>query len=135
MMLLINPKAIMNINFNPELSNPVYFFRKTSTLLLLSALFLAPVHAETIENLQKNASMAYEKMMQAKQTADTLAKDATFAERKLAVARQKLTEAEREAETARRKSEQAKIAMEQAANRWKQASDVLANEWGKSEVQ
>lgn len=135
MMLLTNPKAIMKIKFNPRLSNSLCFFRKTGTLLILSVLFLPPVHAETIENLQKNASMAYEKMMQARQTAETLAKDATFAERKLAVAKQKLAEAEREAEAARRKSEQAKIAMEQAANRWKQASDVLANEWGKSEVQ
>lgn len=124
----------MKIKFNPKLFNSMRFFRKTNALLLLSVLFLPSAHAETIENLQKNASMAYEKMMQAKQTAETLAKDATFAERKLATARQKLAEAKREAETARKKSEQAKIAMEQSANQWKQASDVLANEWGKSEV-
>lgn len=124
----------MKIKFNPKLFNPMRFFHKTNALLLLSVLFLLPAHAETIENLQKNASMAYEKMMQAKQTAETLAKDVTFSERKLATARQKLAEAEREAETARKKSEQAKIAMEQSANQWKQASDALANEWGKSEV-
>lgn len=45
-----------------------------------------------------------------------------------------MIEAEREAETAKRKSEQARTAMEHATNRWKQASDALANEWGKSEV-
>ena len=88
----------MIMNFNLKLFK--------STLCILSVLIASFAHAETIELLQKNASVAYEKMM----------------------------EAEREAETAKRKSEQAKIAMEQAINRWKQASDTLANEWGKSEV-
>jgi hypothetical protein len=105
-----------------------------STLCILSVLIASFAHAETIELLQKNASVTYEKMMEAKQAAESLAKDATFAERKLVSAKQKMMEAEREAETAKRKSEQAKIAMEQAINRWKQASDTLANEWGTSEV-
>lgn len=104
------------------------------TICLLSTLITSFAHAETIELLQKNASVAYEKMMETRQAAESSAKDATFAEKKLASAKQKMIEAEREAETARRKSEQAKIAMEQATNRWKQASDTLANEWGKSEV-
>lgn len=116
----------MIINFNLKLFK--------STLCILSVLIVSFAHAETIELLQKNASMAYEKMMEAKQAAEFLAKDATFAEKKLTSAKQKMMEAEREAETARRKSEQAKVAMEQAINRWKQASDTLANEWGTSEV-
>lgn len=90
--------------------------------------------AETIEILQKNASITYERMTQAKQDAETSAKDLAFAEKKLASAKNKLAEAEREVETVRRKSEQAKISREQAVNQWKQASDALANEWGKSEV-
>ena len=116
----------MIMNFNLKLFK--------STLCILSVLIASLAHAETIELLQKNASVAYEKMMEAKQTAESFAKDATFAEKKLVSAKQKMMEAEREAETAKRKSEQAKIAMEQAINRWKQASDTLANEWGTSEV-
>ena len=116
----------MIMNFNLKLFK--------STLCTLSVLIASFAHAETIELLQKNASVAYEKMMEAKQTAESLAKDATFAEKKLVSAKQKMMEAEREAETAKRKSEQAKIAMEQAINRWKQASDTLANEWGTSEI-
>lgn len=105
-----------------------------STLCILSVLVASFARAETIELLQKNASAAYEKMMESKQAAESLMKDVTFAEKKLATAKQKMIEAEREAETARRKSEQARVAMEQATSRWKQASDTLANEWGKSEV-
>lgn len=116
----------MIMNFNLKLIK--------STLCILSVLIASFAHAEPIELLQKNASVAYEKMMKAKQTAESLAKDATFAEKKLVSAKQKMMKAEREAETAKRKSEQAKIAMEQAINRWKQASDMLANEWGTSEV-
>jgi len=104
------------------------------TLFLLSILASSFAHAETIEYLQKNASVTYEKMMEAKQAAETASKDVTSAEKKLTSAKQKVAEAERAAEVARKKSEQAKIAMEQAINRWKQASDTLANEWGKSEV-
>ncbi|WP_292914201.1 hypothetical protein [Nitrosomonas sp.] len=104
------------------------------TSFLVIVLSTASARADTIELLQKNASVAYEKMMDAKQNADTAAKDAAFAEKKLASAKQKMAKAEREAEAAQKKSEQAKIAAEQATNRWKQASDTLANEWGKSEV-
>jgi hypothetical protein len=116
----------MIMNFNLKLLK--------STLCILSVLIVSFAHAETIELLQKNASVAYEKMMEAKQAAESSIKDVTFAEKKLASAKQKMIEAEREAETAKRKSEQARTAMEQATNRWKQASDALANEWGKSEV-
>jgi chromosome segregation ATPase len=91
-------------------------------------------YAEAIENLQKNASVTYEKMIQAKQSAETLAKDVAFAEKKLAAVKQKLSVAEQEVEAARTKLEQAKISKEQAINRWKQATDALANEWGKTEV-
>lgn len=120
----------MMMNFNPKLLNLNLF----SSLLLLSILGSPLVHAETIELLQKNASVAYEKMMEAKQAAEASTKDTAFAEKKLAIAKQKVAEAEREAEVARKKSEQAKNVMEQAINRWKQASDTLASEWGKSEV-
>lgn len=92
------------------------------------------MHAENIATLQKNASIAYDKMMQAKQSADTLTKDTVFAEKNLASIKQKLIAAEQEAEAARKKSEQAKISMDQAINQWKQASDALANEWGKTDT-
>lgn len=81
----------------------------------------------------KNASIAYDNMMQAKQSADTLNKDAVFAEKTLSAIKQKLATAEREAEISRKKSEQARISMEQAINQWRQASDALANEWGKTD--
>lgn len=120
----------MMTSLYPMQSNFNFLF----TSFLLFVLITPSAHADTIELLQKNASAAYEKMMDTKQSADTAAKDAAFAERKLTSAKQKMVEAEREAEAARKKSEQAKIAAEQATNRWKQASDTLANEWGKSEV-
>ncbi|WP_156797008.1 hypothetical protein [Nitrosomonas sp. Is79A3] len=123
----------MKINSNFRKYNLTILFIRTCFILSLNVLFLPFVYAENIEALQKNASIAYDKMMQAKQSADTLNKDAVFAEKTLAAIKQKLTTAEREAETARKKSEQAKISMEQAINQWKQASDALANEWGKSE--
>ncbi len=110
------------------------FYHFSGSLLLLACLFAPVAYADTIELLQKNASVAYEKMMDAKRSAETLAKDAVLADRKLATAKQKLTEAEQEAEAAKRKSEQARVAAEQAVNRWKQASDALASEWGRSEV-
>jgi hypothetical protein len=126
---IFNTKAMM-MNLKPAQSTLNFLF--TSFLLIVLSTPFA--RADTIELLQKNASVAYEKMMGAKQSADTAAKDAAFAEKKLASAKQKMAEAEREAEAARKKSEQARIAAEQATNRWKQASDTLANEWGKSEV-
>ncbi len=125
--------AIMKISSNFRKYNLTILFIRTCFILSLNALILPFVYAENIEDLQKNASIAYDKMMQAKQSADTLNKDAVFAEKTLAAIKQKLGTAEREAETARKKSEQAKISMEQAINQWKQASDALANEWGKSE--
>ena len=106
----------------------------SSTLFLLCIMISSFVHAETVELLQKNASVAYEKMMEAKQAAENSTKDAAFAEKKLASAKQKMVEAEHEAEAARKKTEQAKVLMQQAVDRWKQASDLLANEWGKSEI-
>ncbi len=118
------------MNLKPTQSSLNFLF--TSFLLIVLSMPFA--RADSIELLQKNASVAYEKMMDVKQSADTAAKDAAFAEKKLASAKQKVAEAEREAEAARKKSEQAKAAAEQAINRWKQASDTLANEWGKSEV-
>lgn len=125
--------VIMKINSNFRKYNLTILFIRTCFILSLNVLILPFVYAENIEVLQKNASIAYDKMMQAKQSADTLNKDAVFAEKTLAAIKQKLATAEREAETARKKSEQAKISMEQAINQWKQASDALANEWGKSE--
>ena len=89
--------------------------------------------AEAIEHLQKNASNTYERMMQAKQSAETLAQDAAFAEKKVASIKQKLSATEEEAAIARKKSEQAKVLLEQATNQWKQATEALASEWGKTE--
>jgi len=123
----------MKINSNPKRFNPLRGFILFSTLILNAS--VSPYAAAgNIENLQKNASVAYDKMMQARQNAETLTKDLTFAEKKLATAKQKLAEAEQAAEMARKKSEQAKISMEKAVRQWQEASDALANEWGKTEV-
>ncbi len=101
--------------------------------ILCSSIF-PHAKAENIEILQKNASITYEKMMQARRNAENYTKDLALTEKKLITAKQKLAEAERANEAARKKLEQAKISMEQTVNQWKQASDALANEWGKTEV-
>lgn len=123
----------MIITLDLKIFNPANLFTQICFIFSLSILPLTLVHAEDVENLQKNASIAYEKMTQAKQSAETLAKDAAFAEKKLTSIRQKLSAAEQDAEVARKKSEQARTLMEQAIGRWKHATDALANEWGKTE--
>lgn len=122
----------MNRHTQPFPRNHLRFTSFTMLLLLVS--WVLPAQADTIELLQKNASIAYEKMMEARKSADALAKDAALAERKLATAKQKLAEAEQEAEAAKTRSERARMAAQQAANQWKQATDALAGEWGNSEV-
>ena len=122
----------MNRHTQPFPCNRLRFTSFTMLLLLVS--WVLPAQADTIELLQKNASIAYEKMMEARKSADALAKDAALAERKLATAKQKLAEAEQEAEAAKTRSERARMAAQQAANQWKQATDALASEWGNSEV-
>jgi len=106
------------------------------TLLLSVAIFACPltVTAQNIELLQKNASVAYEAMMQAKRNAENLTQDAISAENKLAAAKDKFTATEREAVGARRKSDEAKIAYDHAQEQWKKATETLSNEWGKSET-
>lgn len=123
----------MTTNSNFKIFNLNILFIRICFILFLNVLVLPLVYAENISGLQKNASIAYEKMMQAKQSAETLSKDAVFAEKQLASIKQKLAAAEQETEAARKKSEQARLSMEQAINQWKQASDALANEWGKTE--
>ncbi len=103
-------------------------------LFVIMILYSLNAAAQDIEQLQKNASVTYEKMMQAKQSAENLEKDFISAEKKLTEAKEKLAIAERDTSNAKKKSDQAKIIFEQAVNRWKQASDDLANEWGKSEI-
>jgi len=90
--------------------------------------------AQNVELLQKNASVAYEAMMQAKKNSENLIQDAISAENKLVAAKDKFTAAEQEAIGARRKSDEAKIAYDHAQEQWKKATDALANEWGKSEI-
>lgn len=123
----------MKTNFNLIKYNLNILFTKACFIFFLNVFGQPLVYAENISNLQKNASIAYDNMMQAKQSADTLNKDAVFAEKTLSAIKQKLATAEREAEIARKKSEQARISMEQAINQWRQASDALANEWGKTD--
>lgn len=123
----------MKTNFNLRKYNLNILFTKACFIFFLNIFGQSLVYAENISNLQKNASIAYDNMMQAKQSADTLNKDAVFAEKTLSAIKQKLATAEREAEIARKKSEQARISMEQAINQWRQASDALANEWGKTD--
>ncbi|PXX17229.1 hypothetical protein C8R27_104120 [Nitrosomonas ureae] len=124
----------MKINSNLKPFNSLRELIFFLILILYTSASPPYAKAEDIENLQKNASITYEKMMQAKQNAETFTKDLTFAEKKLATAKQKLAEAEKAVETAKKKSEQARISMEKAIKQWKQASDALANEWGKTEV-
>jgi len=123
----------MKTNSDFKIFNFTILFTRISFIFFLNILVTPFVHAENIAILQKNASIAYEEMMQTKKSADTLTKDAVFAEKKLASIKQKLASAEQQAKAARKKSEQAKISMEQAINRWKQATDALANEWDKTE--
>ncbi|MCE7913437.1 MAG: hypothetical protein DYH15_01900 [Nitrosomonas sp. PRO4] len=117
------------------ISRPLHYFKllKLFFIFSLGICWQPLVIAETIENLQKNASIAYEQMIQAKRSAETLAKDLAFAEKQLASMKQKVTTTEREVEISRKKYEDAKISLEQATNRWKQATDVLANEWERVE--
>lgn len=112
-----------------------FFLAKTGNVLLLIAVSIYPAYADDgdVERLQKAASIAYEKMMQAKQSAEDTAKDAAFAEKKLASLQQKLTAAEQEYASLKKSSEQARSAFEQATQHWKQASDTLALEWKKNE--
>lgn len=123
----------MKTIFDLKVSNRFNRLIKTCFIFFLSLLYLPLANAENIENLQKNASIAYEQMMQTKQSAETYAQDAASAEKKLATIKQKLLIAEQEVETSRKKSEQAKILLEQAISRWKEATDSLASQWGKTE--
>lgn len=132
-MTLMTSKTTMMPPFDLKILNPANLFIQICFIFSLSISPLTLAHAEDIENLQKNASIAYERMIQAKQAAETLAKDVAFTEKKLASIKQKLSAAEQEAEVSRKKSEQARISMEQAVERWQHATDVLANEWGKTE--
>lgn len=132
-MTLMASETTMMITLDLKIFNPANLFTQICFIFSLSISPLTLAHAEDIENLQKNASITYEKMIQAKQSAETLAKDAAFAEKKLISIKQKLSIAEQETEVTRKKSEQAKISMEQAIGRWKHATDALANEWDKTE--
>lgn len=109
--------------------------KQTGGALLLLAVSVCPAHADDghIERLQKAASIAYDRMMQAKQSAEDTAKDAAFTARKRESLKQKLTAAEQEYDALKKKSEQAKSAFEQAEQHWKQASDALALEWKRNE--
>ena len=123
-------KATMKTIFVLKTFNSIKYLTGIRFVVFLSTLYLPLASAENIQNLQQNASTTYEQMIQAKQLAENLAKDAAFAEKKLASVKQKLAT---ESEVAKKKAEQAKISMEQAIQRWKQATDTLANEWEKTE--
>lgn len=112
-----------------------FLVAKTGSVLLLVAVNVYPAYADDdhVERLQKAASIAYEKMMQTKQSAEDAAKDAAFAARKRESLQQKLTAAEQEYALLKKSSEHARSAFEQATQHWKQASDALALEWKKNE--
>ena len=114
-------------------NNAIGLFISICLALLSSIVYMPFASAEAIEHLQKNASNAYERMIQAKQSAETLTKDAAFAEKNVTSIKQKLSAAEEEAAIARIKAEKAKTLLEQATNQWKQATEALASEWGKTE--
>lgn len=116
-------------------SNYFLIIGKLSVAALLFATIASFAYAdnnERIEHLQKVASIAYDKMMQAKQSAENATKDAAFAEKKFAALKQKLATAEQEYASAKKKSDQAKVSFEHATRQWKEASDTLALEWNKA---
>ena len=73
--------------------NSIKYLTGIRFVVFLSTLYLPLASAENIQNLQQNASTTYEQMIQAKQLAENLAKDAAFAEKKLASVKQKLATA------------------------------------------
>lgn len=111
-------------------------YQKNVTIIIVFILsyfmFASIAIADSIQVLQQRANFAYEKMMKAQYSAELLEMEVTDAEKKLQRARKSLERAEQEAEIARRKSDEAKLSFEQAQQSWRQASDVLANEWEKS---
>ena len=131
------------------LQQPILFMMKTSSYrrysdrfptiskrcgaMLLCVALASPAYAdnESIKHLQKTASIAYYKMIQAKQSADNTSKDAAFAEKKLESLKRKLAVAEQEYTSIRKKLDQAGLTLERATQQWKQASDALALEWNK----
>ncbi len=100
---------------------------------LISLVFTSPVLAEDIQDLQQRASFDYEQMMKAKREAQVLANDAADAEKRQRQIENDLIKATEAAKAARQRSNEFNLVFDQAMLRWKQSSDELAQEWGKTE--
>ncbi len=100
---------------------------------LISLVFASSVLAEDIQDLQQRASFNYEQMMKAKREAVVLANDAADAEKRQQQIENDLIEATEAAKAARQRSNEFNLVFDQAMLRWKQSSDALAQEWGKTE--
>ena len=100
---------------------------------LLGLIFISPAFAEDIQNLQQQASFAYEQMMDAKRKAEVLSNDASDAEKRQQQIQEDLIAATEAAKAARQRSNDFNLVFDQAMIRWKETSEELAREWGKTE--
>jgi len=104
-----------------------------TAFLLFSLTFGSSAFAEDIQDLQQRASFAYEQMMDAKRKAEVLSNDATDAEKRQQQIQEDLIGATEAAKAARQRSNDFNLAFDQAMIRWKESSEELAREWGKTE--
>lgn len=106
---------------------------KILTLLLLINLIFAPkVFAEDIQVLQQRANFAYDQMMKAKREAEILSDDVTATEKRQQRIEQELIRTKEAVAIAKQKSKESNLLFDQAVLRWKESSDALSQEWGKS---
>jgi len=71
--------------------------------------------------------------MGTKHKAEVLSNDATDAEKRQQQIQEELVRATEAAKTARQKSNDFNLVFDQAMIRWKESSEELAREWGKTE--
>ena len=96
-------------------------------------MFVSSAFAEDIQDLQQRASFAYEQMMDAKRKAEVLSNDATDAEKRQQQIQEDLMGATEAAKAARQRSNDFNLVFDQAMIQWKESSEKLAREWGKTE--
>lgn len=105
---------------------------KYITLFIFGVIFNAPAYAEPIELLRQRANSTYEQMMEAKHNAEHAAQDSDRTARELQRIKKQLLEAEQKANIAKTKSETAQQNFTQATNKWRHASEALAQQWHQS---
>ena len=104
-----------------------------TALFLFSLIFSSSAFAEDIQDLQQRASFAYEQMMDTKRQAEVLANDAADAEKRQQHMQENLIGATEAAKAARQRSNDYNLVFDQAMLKWKESSEKLAREWGKTE--